>query len=117
MSDGAAHDEKSTFDGARLLRFAEALDATVEELRALPPGSLTVAELEGIVERTVAEAEAVIPAVLVSELRSLIAPIREPETERDLRLILGELDGWVRALLGSMGVAIPSVPAGEQEAD
>ena len=62
MSDGAAHDEKSTFDGARLLRFAEALDATVEELRALPPGSLTVAELEGIVERTVAEAEAVIPA-------------------------------------------------------
>lgn len=116
MSDGAANDGNSTFDGARLLRFAETLDATMEELRALPPGSLTVAELEGIVERTVVEAEAVIPAVLVPELRSLIAPMRDQETERDLRLILGELDGWVRGLLGSMGVAIAVAPAGEKEA-
>lgn len=96
----------TSFDGARLIRFAEVLDASVEELRALPPGSLDVEQLRAIVERTLTEAEAAVPAPLLPELHHLIAPMKEPETEPDLRVMLVELDGWVRGLLGSMGVTI-----------
>ncbi len=96
----------ASFDGARLIRFAEALDASVEELRSIPPGSLDVKDLERIVQRTLAEADSVIPAPLLPELHHLVGPMKEPETERDLRVMLVEIDGWVRGLLGSMGITI-----------
>lgn len=108
--------QEAPFDGARLIRFAEALDASVEELRSLPPGSLAVEELRAIVLRTMSEAEAVIPSPLLRELHHLVGPMNEPETERDLRVMLVEIDGWVRGLLGSMGVTIAAAGAPEGEA-
>lgn len=105
----------ASFDGARLIRFAEGLDASVQELKSIPPGSLDVQELETIVRRTLSEADAVIPVQLLPELHHLVAPIREPETERDLRVMLVEIDGWVRGLLGSMGVTIAVAAAPDEE--
>ena len=106
MADGADHGAGGAFDGARLLRFAEALDASVDEVRSMPPGSLRVADLEAIVARTVGEAEHVVPTALLPELHALIAPLHDPETEPDLRVVLVELNGWIRGLLGTMGIAL-----------
>jgi hypothetical protein len=116
MSDQAAmSDQVASFDGARLIRFAEALNSTVEELRALPLGALGVKELQAIVVRTLEEADTVIPSLLLPELHSLVAPIREAETERDLRVLLVELDGWVRGLLGGMGITFAAAPTPDEE--
>ncbi len=102
-------DREDSFNGARLIRFAETLDATVDELRSLPPGSRDVAQITTIVSHIIEEAESVVPAALAPELRKLVAPLREIETERDLRVVLVELDGWFRGLLGSMGITFTVV--------
>ncbi len=106
-------DRGESVNGARLIRFAEALDATVDELRSLEPGSVDIERIEAIVAQTVADAESVVPASLVPELHRLVAPIREVETERDLRVMLVELDGWIRGLLGSMGITFGVAKAEE----
>lgn len=108
-------DQEEIFDGARLIRFAESLNASVEELRSLPPGSISVAELEAIVRRALDEADDVIPAPLLPELHSLVAPMHHPETERDLRVVLAEIAGWVHGLLGGMGITFAVAVPREQE--
>lgn len=113
MPNVAGKADEESFNGARLIRFAEVVDATVDELRALPPGSIDVEQIRAMVSREIAEAESVVPAVLLPELHKLMAPIRETETERDLRVVLVELDGWLRGLLGTMGITFSVAGDGE----
>ncbi len=113
MSTPAEHLDDDDWDPGRLIRYAETLSATLMELRSIPAGSLTPGQLRPVIEQALRDAGDAIPASLLPEFHRLVAPALDDETERDLRVLLAELQGWVLGLLASIGVTFSDARSGE----
>lgn len=99
-------------NAGRLLRFGESLRATLEELRGLD-APLAIDRFAALVAARLEEADRILPPDLAAELRRLLAPgLTEGETDRDLMVILAQVDGWIAGLAGQMIVAVPEPPPG-----
>lgn len=96
--DGAGAD-RTGVEAARLWRLLGSVGALLVELRSLPGSAVSVDMLAPRVRVLLAEAEDLVPPSLCDELHRLVGPVRsEGETERDLRMLLAGLEGWIEGL-------------------
>jgi hypothetical protein len=97
----------SVGDAARLMRLQGTLAAVVDELRGLPEGSVGTARLSALVEHLLDGVDSVVPRAVLGELQRLIKePTPTGEPERDLRLVLAALDGWLQGLAVELQMVI-----------
>ena len=100
----------TVLDPARLVRFAGSLGALVDEMRSLAE-PLAGDRCRALVQAELDEADLLLPAELASELQALITPLTaDGETERDLRIVLAQLDGWIGALIAQLSLVVPAGP-------
>lgn len=108
----AADPGQEPIDAARLLRYAVSLQAMVEELRSIPV-PLAVERMSAIVGERIEDADRILPPALAAELHRLVHPLLATgETDRDLRVVLAQLDGWLGGLIGEISVIVPEPPPG-----
>lgn len=104
----SVNSDGETIHPTRLLRYAESLGALVVELRSMS-SPLQVDCFASLVQQRLDEADDVLPPVLAGELHRLVGPLAAGrETDRDLKVILAQLDGWTAGLVAQIGILAPS---------
>lgn len=99
--------EGGELNATRLLRYAISLQSMVEELRSIP-SPIEVDHLSAIVGTRLDEADRFLPPALAAELHRLVAPVLTTgETDRDLKVVLAQLDGWLAGLMNQIGIVVP----------